>query len=70
MTGAGVMQIKLSRCACVILFSVFLQGQVVTTADQDPSRTGPVKLEKTRVLMCTKHHVNGFISGTSKELHL
>ena len=65
--GAGVMQVRLS---CIILFSVFFQGQVVTIADQDPSRTGPIKLKKTGVLMCTKHHINGFIRGTSKQVNL
>ena len=44
--GAGVMQIRLSNCACIILFSVFFQGQVVTIADQDPFRTGPIKLKR------------------------
>ena len=63
--GTGVMQIKLCSCACIILFSVFFQGQVVTIADQDLSRPGPMKLKKTGVLMCTKHHING-LSGTSK----
>ena len=65
--GAGVMQIRLSSCACIILFSVFFQGQVVTIADRDPSGTGPIKLKKTDVLMCTKHHING-LSGTSKRV--
>ena len=65
---AGFMQIRLSSCACIILFSVFYQGQVVTIADRDPSGTGPIKLKKTGVLMCTKHHVSGFISGTSKRV--
>ena len=64
--GAGVMQIRLSSCACIILFSVFFQGQVVTIAYQDSSCTGPIKLKKTGVLMYTKHHINGFISRTSK----
>ena len=62
------MQIRLSSCACIILFSVFFQGQVVTVADQDPSCTGPIELKKTGVLMCTKHHINKFISGTSKQV--
>ena len=66
--GAGVMQIRLSSCACIILFSVFFQGQVVTIANQDPSRTGPIKLKKTGVLMCRKLHTNGFISGTNKQV--
>ena len=66
--GAWVTQIRLSRCACIILFSVFFQGQVITVADQDSSRTGPIKLKKTGVLMCTKHHINGFISGTNKRV--
>ena len=65
---AGFMQIRLSSCACTILFPVFFQGQVATLADQDPSCTGPIKLKKTGVLMCTKHHVSGFISGTSKRV--
>ena len=65
---AGVIQIRLSSCACIILFSVFFQGQVVTIADQDPSRIGPLKLKNTGVLKCTKHHTNGFISGTSKRV--
>ena len=47
--GTGVMQIRLSSCACIILFSVFFQGQVVTIADQDSSHTGPIKLKKTGV---------------------
>ena len=64
--GAGIMRIRLSSCACLILFSVFFQGQVVTIAD--PSGTGPIKLKKTGVLMCTKHHINGFTSGTSKRV--
>ena len=68
--GTGVMQIKLCSCACIILLSVFFQGQVVTIADQDPSRTGPIQLKKTGVFMCTKHHINGFISGTSKQVTL
>ena len=68
--GAGVTQIRLSSCACIILFSVFFQSQVVTIADQDPSRTGPIKLKKTGVLMCTKHHISGFIRGTSKRVNL
>ena len=62
------MQIKLCSCACIILFSVFFQGQVITVADQDSSRAGPIKLKKTGVLMCAKHHINGFISGTSKRV--
>ena len=66
--GAGVTQIRLSSCACIILFSVFFQGQVITVADQDSSRAGPIKLKKTGVLMCAKHHINGFISGTSKRV--
>ena len=66
--GTGVMQIRLSSCACIILFSVLFQGQVVTIADQHSSHTGPIKLKKTGVLMCTKHHRNGFISGTSKRI--
>ena len=66
--GVGVMQLRLSSCACIILFSVFFQGQVVTIADQDSSLTGPIKLKKTGVLMCTKHHVSGFIGGTSKRV--
>ena len=66
--GAGVMQIRLPNCACIIMFSVFFQGQVFTVADQDPFCTGPIKLKKTRVLMCTKHHINGFASGTSKRM--
>ena len=57
--GTGVMQIRLSSCACIILFSVFFQGQVVTIADQDLSRTGPMTLKK---------GINGFISGTSKRI--
>ena len=60
------MQIRLSSCACIILFSVFFQGQVVTVADQDSSHTGPIKLKKTGVLMFTKEHLNGFMSGTSE----
>uniref|UniRef100_UPI0025CEBAEB hypothetical protein n=1 Tax=Thiolapillus sp. TaxID=2017437 RepID=UPI0025CEBAEB len=66
--GAGVTQMRLSSCACIILFSVFFQGQVITVADQDSSRTGPIKLKKTGVLMRTKHHINGFTSGTSKRV--
>ena len=66
--GAGVMQIRLFSCACIILFSVFFQGQVATIADRDPYGTGPIKLKKTGVLMCTKHHINGFTSGTSKRV--
>ena len=66
--GARVVHIRLSSCACIILFSVFFQGQVVIIADQDPSHTGPIKLKKTGVLMRTKHHINGFISGTSKQV--
>ena len=62
------MQIRLPSCACIILLSVFFHGQVVTIADQDLSRPGPMKLKKTGVLMCTKHHTNGFISGTSKRV--
>ena len=53
------MQIRLSSCACIILFSVLFQGQVLTIADQDPPRTGPMKLKK---------GINGFISGTSKRI--
>ena len=60
------MQLRLSSCVCIIQFSVFFQGQVVTIADQDSSCTGPIKLKKTGVLMYTKHHINGFISRTSK----
>ena len=48
--------------------SVFFQGQVVTIADQDSSLTGPIKLKKTGVLIFTKHHINGFMSGTSKRV--
>ena len=66
--GEGIVQMRLPSCAAIILFSVFFQGQVVTVADQVPSRTGPIQLKKTGVLMCTKHHINGFASGTSKRV--
>ena len=66
--GAGVIQMRLSSCACIILFSVFFQGQVVKIADQVSSRTGHIQLQKTGVLLCTEHHVNGFMSGTSKRV--
>ena len=66
--GAGAVQLRLSSCACIILFSVFFQSQVVTVADQDPSQAGSTKLKKTVVLMCTKHHMNGFLNGTSKQV--
>ena len=66
--GAGVLLIRQSSCACTILFPVFFQGQVATLADQDPSCTGPIKLKKTGVPICTKHHINGFISGIRKQV--